>query len=632
MRRWRPPRPPPARPRPLDISLPADHYAALHPDAPDDPTPMPDDGPGLELPIRLREAARVGAARARALPPPPGPTTEGGGHAIMVAGVDPAPALDEAATLFLCAADAGIGHAGVARHLVSRAARARAHGAPPLPPPPPPAASGSAAVVRDLDAPPAGPEGLDEDDAEVEAGVVATWRAAGEEGSADPAPIAGSDAAWTDYNAAKAAWAEAGGDDSEDEEEMEAVTAKEAAAAAATREIVATGFGDDASKLWNRAARAITPAGLNSPDWPFDIDMQRTDFAPIPPPRPEFEVGAEDGRPKPDADDAPTKPVRVWILAGGDGPGADEALAGGRHAALALAADPDVAVEAFLLAPFGGAPLREPARARAAYDRRAALLDAGIPESNLGPGLSLDDVLKPEPTDEEVFARAVWALTPAALLRSGAADAAAAADADASVASLAPSARSESALDAVAARAIVMSDLDAAGVAAAGSAWGVGAADRAAVAAVVDGPVPTPAPRRLDIDQLGEEAAAANAVILLSLAPGDPDAHGAIQAALRFHGAVVGGPSSEAAAAAADAGAVATALAGQERHCVSVWPRLAVTVDDLQAAASSEAEAAALLERARARRSAASARPCSCARGRAAPRPPAPPGCAMQPR
>ena len=593
------PPPPPPPPRPLDITLTADQYVALHPDAPDDPTPMPDDGPGLELSIRLREAARVGAARARALPPPPGPTTEGGGHAIMVAGVDSSPALDETATLFLCAADAGIGHAGVARHLVSRA-RSRAHGAPPLPPPPPPVASGSAAVLRDYDAPPVGPEDLDEDDAEVEAGVVATWRAAGEEGSADPAPISGDDAAWTDYNAAKAAWAEAGGDDSEDEEEMEAVTAKEAATAAATCEVVANGFGDDASKLWNRAARAITPSGLNSPDWPFDIDMQRTDFAPIPPPRPEFEVGAEDGRAKTDTDDAPTKPVRVWILAGGDGPGADEALAGGRHAALALAADPDVAVEAFLLAPFGGAPLREPARARAAYDRRAAFLDAGIPEANLGPGLSLDDVLKPEPTDEEVFARAVWALTPAALLRTSAAAAAAAADADAAVASLAPSARSESALDAVAARAIIMSDLDAAGVTAAGSAWGVGAADRAAAAAVVDGPVPTPAPRRLDIDQLGEEAAAANAVILLSLAPGDPDAHGAIQAALRFHGAVVGGPSSDAAAAAADATAVATALAGQERHCVSVWPRLAVTVDDLQAAASSEAEAASLLERARA--------------------------------
>jgi len=579
--------PPPPAPAPaFDIDLGADAFVARHPDAPDVAVPMPEEGPGLEAAVRARTAAALAADRAAASPAPPAPLTEGGGHAIMIAGVDAALDWGEAGTAALCAADAGVTHAGLARHVLSLA-RARA-GLPSLPPPPPPDHAASA-VARDLEAPDDEPSEAVVEDEEGAAEASATaWAAFAAFATADPEPIAGSDGDWAAWARAKAEFEAAGGSaETELDARVAAAHAAAGEATAASRRHVAAGADGDGDAIWNRAVRAVSPEGLTSEAWPPEVDLPRGDAAPLPPLLP--------SRTSPTS----SPPLRVWILAGGDGPGADAALAGGRHAALALAGAADVAVEAFVLAPRGGGA-REGERAAAALARRALLLEAGVPEASLTPGLALRDALAPPPTDEPVSARCVWGATPSVLLRTTVADAAAAADADAGAASTVPRARTPVQAAAVATRAAVLDQLDGAGVAAAGGAWGVTSADRAAAAAAAPGPLLAPAPRRLDVAAFAAEAAAAHAVVLLSLPPGDPDAAGPLQAALRAAGALVAGPTAAVAAAAADAGAVAAALAGLEVHSVSTPPRWAADAADLAAAAASESGAADVLARARA--------------------------------
>jgi len=729
--------PPPAPPiPPLDIDLGADAYVAKYPDRPDEAVPDPHSaGPEADVALRMAAGAARAAALASAAPAPPAPVTEGGGHAIMVSGVDTAPPLGEADFAFACAADAGITHAGLLRHLVSRA-RARVAEAEggsgggdggaghplstPLPPDRlPPALWASTALARDAgaaDVPEDEDVGEEDDlraDALADAKVGEAWAdwlgpasspppgllcGEGEEGEGE-GDGGGDAAAARAYAAGRAAWAAAvdseGGAGAPSVSALDAIAAEAnasfAADAAAVADLAAGGVwggageGADPASLGPAALAAVAegytfvdaghgrsfnsalalygardeaePGGFLPP---FDLVKAASYARPppavpgralkeellaragAPPPRwvpagsggalgeegaegagaGEEEEGATPGFPRPSAwvrppplpsTPPPTPPpLRVWVLFGGDGPDRHASLAAGVHAWLSLgAAGGGVLAEPFLLAPAAGGGVREPARRATLLGRRATLLRAGVPEDRLPAGLSLEDVTHPAPEGGmPPHARAVYALTPCAALRSWADDAADAAEADAYAACVAPPALPQAVLDAAAMRASTLAQLDTAGVAAAGGAWGEGPADRvraAGWAATTPGaPLPAspsaqPSCRCLAVHELGEEAAAAGAVILLALGAGEGGGgDGSIAWALRAAGAVVTGPDAFAAARVADVASVGAALADLEVHSVSTPPRAVASAADLADAAGSEEGADALLARLRA--------------------------------
>ncbi|KAL3156643.1 hypothetical protein ABBQ38_000926 [Trebouxia sp. C0009 RCD-2024] len=113
--------------------------------------------------------------------------------------------------------------------------------------------------------------------------------------------------------------------------------------------------------------------------------------------------------------------TKVWILMGGDGLQRQNSIKSGLHAWLMLQNNPALQVEPFLLAP-QGANLRERGRRKELLRQRRVHLNLGVLEEDLPVQLQLSYIKNPPPPARGIPHRLVWAVPHSLLLRSKAED------------------------------------------------------------------------------------------------------------------------------------------------------------------------------------------------------------------
>ncbi|KAK9819932.1 hypothetical protein WJX72_004090 [[Myrmecia] bisecta] len=475
-----------------------------------------DDGMGDGLPDYEEEDERWALPDLAALSPQELCVTASG--TIVFTDINVISGMEQNSFLFQQAAEVGLSHSGVLRHILSNACER--HGLLPIPPPAYDDLTGSALLPPDLRQP-----------SELEEALEALG------------------------------------------EQMDRIEREQAEAA---QQSTAGPWGGANYGFPDEAAGARYPGEYTSSDFGnFTTQYGRSRDSPLlPEPSSEAEASLRAAQEEERANDynalehvvnaLPSVPQRVWVLMGGDTSERQVSLLSGANVYLKLRGMEGITAEPFLLAPLRGG-LRYRERRQALLKQRNGMLQAGMPEEHLPPHLQRDAISRPELPDVDLERRGVWALTYRHLLRHTVEEVHESCEAALRVANIQERCAELQEKVAAELQQVAQVDLAMAGVAGVAGTWGGNPLQ------------PPPAPRYLDLRVFAEEAREANAVVFLAL-HGGPGEDGSIQSFLEVNEVMFSGSGSLASSICIDKLATAEQLEALETQSISTAPKHPLTL------------------------------------------------------